>query len=505
LSPGSGGVKKTPRPVPVMNENERLLLESLSKDFESADQAAVKSGLAKSALMSAAAALEAEGLVEVSKKERKLVFLTTEGRKYLENGTPERRLCAAVGAGKKASLDAAVKKAGLAPQEVPVALQWAVKNEWLQMGKEGGKPVLSCPMTLGRENEAEGALKKIGGGQVPAEAVEKHVLQMLEKRKLVDAREEKEISLRAVAKAGGALRREETAVSQLTPEMLKTGAWKGKRFKEYDLGTVVAPVQRGRKHFYKEFINRIKEHLVSMGFEEAEGPLVETEFRNMDVLFMAQDHPAREIHDIFMLEDPSKGDLPKELAERVKWAHEVGGKGSKGWRYKWNPEVAARLVLRSQTTAVSGRRLAQGVKPPFRMFCVGKCFRPDEIDWKHFIEFYQLEGIVVDEGMSFRELLGYLKTFATKVFGAQEVRFTPSYYPFTEPSVDLEGKIGDKWFELGGAGMFRPEMLEALGVGVPVLAWGLGLDRFAMLSLGVKDIRDLLSGDTGFLNKMSGA
>ena len=486
-----------------MNENERLLLESLSKDFESADQLAAKSGLSKSALMSSAAALEAEGLVEVKKKERKLVSLNSEGKAYLDKGTPEHRLCAAVGAGKEAPLEAAVKKAGLAGHEAPVALQWAMKNGTLQVKKEGGKTVVSCSSL--KEGDVDAALKKIGAKQVGAETVEKHVLETLDKRKLVEFKEEKEISIKAMAKGAGALAKQEASISQLTPELLKTGAWKGKKFKEYDLATVVAPISTGRKHFYKEFINRIKEHLVSMGFQEAQGPLVETEFRNMDVLFMAQDHPAREIHDIFMLEDPSKGDLPKELAERVKWAHEVGGKGSKGWRYKWDPEVAARLVLRSQTTAVSGRKLAAGVKPPFRMFCIGKCFRPDEIDWKHFIEFYQLEGIVVDEGMSFRELLGYLKTFATKVFGAQEVRFTPSYYPFTEPSVDLEGKIGGKWVELGGAGMFRPEMLEALGVGVPVLAWGLGLDRFAMLSLGVKDIRDLLSGDTEFLKKMNGA
>ncbi|MCX6767528.1 MAG: phenylalanine--tRNA ligase subunit alpha [Candidatus Micrarchaeota archaeon] len=482
-----------------MNENERLLLESLSKEFESADQVAAKSGLAKSALMSAAAALEAEGLVEVKKKERKLVSLTPEGRSYFEKGTPERRLCAAVSAGKELEFGTAVKKAGLAGHEAPVALQWAVKNGWAVVKKDGGKTVVSCSSL--KEGEVEAALKKIGAKQVGAEAVEKHVLEILEKRKLVEFKEEKEISLRAAAKGAAALARQENVVSQLTPEMLKTGAWKGRKFKEYDLKTVVAPVQAGGKHFYKEFIGRIKEHLVSMGFEEVQGPLVETEFRNMDVLFMAQDHPAREIHDIFMLEEPSKGSLPDKLVERVKWAHEVGGKGSKGWRYKWDPAVAARLVLRSQTTAVSGRRLAQGVKPPFRMFCIGKCFRPDEIDWKHFIEFYQLEGIVVDDGISFRELLGYLKTFATKVFGAKEVGFVPSYYPFTEPSVDLVGKIGDKWVELGGAGMFRPEMLEALNVGVPVLAWGLGLDRFAMRTLGVKDIRDLSGSDMELIRR----
>jgi phenylalanyl-tRNA synthetase alpha chain len=106
----------------------------------------------------------------------------------------------------------------------------------------------------------------------------------------------------------------------------------------------------------------------------------------------------------------------------------------------------------------------------------------------------------MDENMSFRELLGYLKEFAIEVFGAQDVRFVPDYFPFTEPSVEMHAKIpGKGWAEVGGAGMFRPEMLSALNVKVPVLAWGLGIDRLAMIKLGTKDIRDLFTQDLGLL------
>jgi len=265
----------------------------------------------------------------------------------------------------------------------------------------------------------------------------------------------------------------------------------------------VAPVSAGKKHAYKQLLLEIKQKLVGMGFAEAHGPLVELEFWNMDALFMAQDHPAREIHDVFQVQDPAKGEiLDKKLLEGVRKAHEKGLAGSKGWRYNWDPEISARLVLRSHTTPVSARNLAKGLKPPQRIFCIGRVFRPDEIDWKHFIEFNQCEGIVVDESMSFRELLGYLKEFALEVFGAKEVKFCPSYFPFTEPSVEMYAKIpGKGWAEVGGAGMFRPEMLAALGVDVPVLAWGLGIDRLAMIKLGLKDIRDLFSQDLALLRK----
>jgi phenylalanyl-tRNA synthetase alpha chain len=158
--------------------------------------------------------------------------------------------------------------------------------------------------------------------------------------------------------------------------------------------------------------------------------------------------------------------------------------------------------MRSHCTSVSARSLAKGIKPPARLFTIGKVFRPDTIDWSHFIEFNQLDGIVVDEDMSLAELLGYLKRFAIEIFGATGVKFVPSYFPFTEPSVEMYAEIpGRGWVEVGGSGMFRPEMLEALNIDVPVLAWGLGIDRLASMTLGISDIRMLHSTDLAQLKK----
>ncbi|HLD75408.1 MAG TPA: phenylalanine--tRNA ligase subunit alpha [Candidatus Norongarragalinales archaeon] len=474
-----------------MKEIHQRILSALfsAKGGLTGESISEKSKVPYASLMSLLSALEEEGLASVERLSRNVHVLTQEGRAYAEIGLPERRLADALGK-TAVDLNQAFLKAGLSEAEQKIALVWAKKNGWIQI-QAGRISLLSS-----KESPIEWALTNL-------EKAKDADVKLLLERKLVQLKEEKSVSATITPQGKKALRNDALLVSQLTPDMLKTGTWKTATFQPYDLKTVVAPVSAGAKHPYQEFLRKIREKLVGLGFQEEHGPLVELEFWNMDALFMAQDHPAREIHDVFFVEDPAKGEiLDKELIQRVRKSHEEGLLGSKGWRYRWDPEIAARLVLRSQTTAVSARVLSKKITPPLRMFSIGRVFRPDEIDWKHFIEFNQCEGIVVDKNMSFRELLGYLKRFAIEVFGAEDVKFQPSYFPFTEPSVELYAKIpGRGWAEVGGAGMFRPEMLSALGVDVPVLAWGLGIDRLAMLSLGINDVRDLFSPDLAFLKE----
>ncbi|MBI5228570.1 phenylalanine--tRNA ligase subunit alpha [Candidatus Micrarchaeota archaeon] len=488
-----------------MNERESRVLSALKTHFEKADAAAERIGMSYSALMSVVSGLERDKFVEVRKESRKFASLTPEGREYLERGLPEKRLFEAVG--NEMGLREAIEKAGLVGTEKTIALQWIIKKGWAKIEKRDGKSYLKLLVSKSRVAE-EKTIELIGGEREELKKLNQEELNELTSRGLVRVSEERAFHLRICGKGEKALREEKTdsGISQLTPEMLKSGKWAAKKFREYSLETAVVPLKIGKKQFYLEFLSEIKEKLVGIGFREAHGPLVETEFWNMDVLFMAQDHPAREVHDIFKVREPENGRiLDKTLKERVYASHKHGGKtGSTGWGYEWNAEIAVRLVLRSQTTAVSARELAKDPNPPQRVFAVGKCFRPDQIDWAHFVEFNQCEGIVVDEGMTFRELLGYLRSFAIDIAGAEDAKFRPSYFPFTEPSVELLAKIpGRGWIEVGGAGMFRPEMLEALGVEVPVLAWGLGIDRLAMIKLGVKDIRHLLTQDIEMLRSKS--
>ena len=205
------------------------------------------------------------------------------------------------------------------------------------------------------------------------------------------------------------------------------------------------------------------------------------------------------MHDTFYLD--GKADIPnKDIVDRVRKAHENGGDtGSKGWRYKWKEEEARRLVLRTHTTVLSAQTLASLKKDdlPAKFFAVGRCFRNETLDFSHLFEFNQTEGIVVDENANFKHLLGYLKEFFKKM-GFPKARFRPAYFPYTELSIEIDvyHPVHKKWIELGGAGIFRPEVVKPLlGIDIPVLAWGPGIDRIITDAYKIKDIRELYRND----------
>ena len=190
--------------------------------------------------------------------------------------------------------------------------------------------------------------------------------------------------------------------------------------------------------------------------------------------------------------------------ERVKETHENGWTtGSTGWQYKWDPEFSARCVLRTHTTSLSVNQIAK-LKPedlPAKFFSVGRVFRNETIDWNHLAEFYQTDGIVIGEGVTFRNLQGYLKAYLEGL-GLKQFRFRPAYFPYTEMSMEAEVWIEERgsWMELFGAGIFRPEVVKPLiGVDVPVLAWGPGFDRLLMQSYKVNTIKELYGNDIGLL------
>ena len=293
-------------------------------------------------------------------------------------------------------------------------------------------------------------------------------------------------------------------VSQITPELLASGEWANVRFKPYDIDLETEPFLPGKRHPLQRVLESTRQAFLEMGFEEAVSSYVESGFWDFDALFQPQDHPAREMQDTFYVARPGKTPLPdEELVRRVRATHENGGEtGSVGWRYKWDPAKAMQNVLRTHTTATTVRELARNPKGPRKIFSIGRVFRRETIDYKHLPIFYQVDGIIIDKDASFSTLLGTLAAFYERM-GFEKFYFRPGFFPYTEPSVEVFIWHEEKqdWFEMGGSGIFRPEVTEPLGCTEPVLAWGLGLDRLAMLLHDRNDIRDLYLSDLGWLRE----
>ena len=266
-------------------------------------------------------------------------------------------------------------------------------------------------------------------------------------------------------------------------------------FREYNIHSLPNKTFIGRANPYSEYITKVKDKLVSLGFEEFDGPLVESEFFNNDALFMPQFHPARDARDVYYIKEPNSIEfLPEPYFSNVKSAHEDGfNTGSRGWRYDFNESISKRLVLRTQGTVLSAKQL-MNAKNPGKYFGIVRCFRYDQVDATHGADFYQTEGIVIGDDVNINTLLGLLEIFAKELAGATEVKYVPAYFPFTEPSIEVHVKhpvLG--WFELGGSGIFRPEVTKPFGVDAPVIAWGIGIDRIDFLMhLGLNDIRNFL-------------
>lgn len=426
-------------------------------------------GIPESTLASHLERLREEGLISYDVREEKRYALTERGREYQRRGLPEVRLALACSQTPNLTPDEARKILG---EDAGAAISWALKKSYVSMTREGDKRVLKLLRVpqqtvdeLIREN--------------PAEALQRGIA--LEKTDRV-------FVFKGVAENVGG----EKVISRLTHEDIISERWKTEKLKPYDVTIFPPPSRGGRKNFFEDFLDWVRDILEDMGFEEARGPYLEAEFWNFDALFQAQDHPARELHDVFSI--PYSTELENEtLIKRVAAEHEAG------WQYVWDPAKAASLILRSQNTAVSARFLSQHNRGPLKMYSVDRVFRKDELDQKHHVEFYQSEGIVVDKNLTLRDLLGFLTEFARQL-GFDEVRFYPSYFPFTEPSVEgyvKHPRLG--WIETLPGGVFRPEVTRPLGVSEPVLAWGIGISRLAMIKFDIDDIRQLYEPDLELL------
>ncbi|MEM4155182.1 MAG: phenylalanine--tRNA ligase subunit alpha [Archaeoglobaceae archaeon] len=449
----------------------------------SLDELASLTKMSRDAVMKAVFLLQEKGFLEVSEVKKIRYKITEEGRRYLKEGFPEDKLLKLL-----SETDEVERLKSALGDEFQIAVGWLKRKNVLEL--KGGKIRLISKPELAEKR----ALERVEKG----EEIDRELLKLLERRKLIEKVEEKTFQVKILKKVEFDFKE---TISDLTPEQIMTGSWRGKKFAKYDVGIPSAEIYGGKSHPYERIIRECRKIFLDMGFKEIKGNYVQLAFWNFDALFQPQDHPARDMQDTFYLDRYEA--LDYENFTNVKETHENGWiTGSTGWKGVWDLKKAQQLVLRTHTTAVTIKFLANNPEPPQKAFCIDRVYRRESIDATHLPEFDQLEGVVLDRDVGFKHLLGLLKTFFSKM-GFEDVRFRPGYFPYTEPSVEPEVYVeGLGWIELGGAGIFRKEVTEPLGIKGKVLAWGLGIGRLAMLRIGLKDLRKLYLPDLNWLRSL---
>jgi phenylalanyl-tRNA synthetase alpha chain len=479
-------------------------------------------GIDQSKVTATCMALSDQSLLRIEERVDKELRFGARGRALKEGVLPEITIAKALAeAGKAVDITELPKLTGLEQKEIGQSLRSIEAGGWAKKEGKTLTPTKDLLETRAPESAANalttylwGVTRGDAASWVPDAKVRSEVKGYDEARQQLSTRsgivEEKERKTRLVALtdagraliAGGIETRRE--VNQLTSELLLEGGWRGVDLRPYDVTLPSEPVYPGKEHPLVSIFSQTRRVFLELGFEEIASPYVESSFWDFDALFQPQDHPAREMQDTFYIARPGPCRLPDErLVETVRRTHEDGGTtGSVGWRYRWSPDVARRPVLRTHTTASTIRALAQDPRPPRKVFCVGPVFRRETVDYKHLPVFHQVDGIIIDARASFASLLGTLSAFYRKM-GFERFQFRPGFFPYTEPSVEVFvwAERKNDWVEMGGAGVFRPEVTLPFGCGVPVLAWGLGLERLALFRYELATISELYRSRLSWLKE----
>ncbi len=480
-------------------ESQLAVLEAANTtDDPTVDRLADATELKPASVTRAAFDLREEGLVAVDETTETDAELTDEAREYLEEGLPEIRLYrAALEAGatdEPVSMGQLIGASGLGGPQVDIALSNFARKGY---GSIDSGAVSAAPEATPDADPEAAALETLAAGDSVDDSA---LLDQLERRDLVVQSERTVRTVRLTQVGRNALEagiEVAQTVDRLTPEMLTSGEWQDVEFTEYNVAADAPAIEGGRKHILRQTADRVKDVLVGMGFQEMEGPHADADFWINDCLFMPQDHPARTHWDRFALDVPPIQSLPDRLVARVESAHREGvGEDGEGYHSPWSREFAEAVALRGHTTSLSMRYLSgfagANIEPPQRYFSVEKVYRNDTLDPTHLLEFFQIEGWVLAEDLSVRDLMGTFEEFYMQ-FGIEDIQFKPHYNPYTEPSFELFGThpTTGELVEIGNSGMFRPEVLEPLGIEADVMAWGLALERLLMLMYGFEDIRDV--------------
>ena len=411
--------------------------------------------------------LKLKDLAIVTESKTSTISLGKNGLESFQKGLPERRLLDLLNDGPR-------KLSNLQKELGPVfgpAMGLARKNNWVDTSADQIS-LKDLPSDL----PGEKTLKQIGNNALSQNEIDKNDLLILLKRPdfiVEDIIKTKEITLTDSAK------------SLILSD--SSGA--------IDVEAKVPEVFVARTHPLKDTLDEISEIFVTLGFSEIIGNMTQSSFWNFDALFTPQDHPARELQDTFYLD----GISAKKIAtpEQIR---KVSDSHKKNWRYNWDINEARKMALRTHTTCVTIKHLAENKLDEARVFSLGRVFRNEKVSYKHLVEFNQIEGVVVGKDANLRNLMGIQREFYKRI-GITKIKFWPTFFPYTEPSLQTmvyNERLG-KWIELFGMGIFRPEVTKPLGITKPVLAWGGGIERIAMLKYGLDDVREFYNNNLNWL------
>ena len=504
----SEDIKKT---INELHIYEKKLLKELEANPKATPQdIAENADMDIKSVMSAAGSLASKDIIEVDKKVQETYSLTDDGLKYAEEGLPERKILDVLAEKQHIPMKDLASETGIDKKEANIAIGWLRRKNWAQIDKgvvnitDFGKDFAS---KVDVDERVLDYLKlNADGVKFFADDLMDGFKKLTGRKNILKVEKETSHSFKLLPKGEAILKEGFTIqqqATQLTHQQLKDGEWKSLQYRPYDINAEAPVIFAGKKHPLRVIIDEIREIFLNMGFSEDNGEFVESAFWNFDSLFQPQDHAAREMQDTFYLKNPLTCDLPDgDIVKVTAETHETGADtGSIGWQYDWSEDIARQSVLRTHTTGISTKHLFEH-EPPIKMFSVGRVFRRETFDYKHLPEFHQVEGLVCGEGISYQNLLGTLKEFYKKL--GFEVRFRPAYFPYTYLSTESEIYLEEKgsWIELGGAGMFRPEVLKPLGIDKPALAFGMGIERLAMIRYDVEDIRMLYKSDIKWLREV---
>ncbi|NDB87560.1 MAG: phenylalanine--tRNA ligase subunit alpha [Thaumarchaeota archaeon] len=417
--------------------------------------------------------LRLKNLAIVEESEKFFLTLGKNGIAANTDGLPERKLVNLV-SNASVPFDDLRKKL---LDDMNVAIANAKKNDWITITKNESGSIVSLKSKPDQTSE-EKILATIGQNKIPQDDIKDTLaLESLKKRPdyiILESVKTRTLSLSEQAKS-------------IDVDAADSGA--------IDVEADVPRVYAARTHPLKDTINEIREIFVSLGFSEISGSLTQPGFWNFDALFTPQDHPAREMQDTFYIKDKLASNFA--TASQI---NQVSASHKKGWKYPWNVDVAKKMVLRTHTTCVTINYLAENKPSEARVFSLGRVFRNEKVSYKHLVEFNQVEGIVVGKNVSLRDLMGIQTQFYKKL-GLNKIKFWPTFFPYTEPSLQtmVYNEKLDKWIELFGMGIFRPEVTRPFGITRPVLAWGGGIERIAMLKYGLDDVREFYNNNLSWL------